>query len=71
MVDEGEVTAILGTIRCIQLELKVLEARVMALRDTEESPKRFADLEGIWEGMTEFSYEDIQQAKYRIKEFPS
>ena len=57
-------------LRSIRAQLEVIEAELSKL-DNEESQdsKTFAQLRGIWKGAN-FTDEEIEAAKYRVKEFP-
>ena len=49
----------------IEQQLKVLRAQLIP---EEAKPKRFADLYGIWRGISNFSYEEIKAAEYKLKD---
>jgi hypothetical protein len=52
----------------IRLQLDLLEAELTRL--SPEKPLKFKDLEGLWEGKTDFSYEEIKAVEYTMKDFP-
>jgi len=54
-------------ITSIEEELKVLKAQLSAKSDEKGKLKRFSDLEGLWKGKTNFSFEDIKEAEVKLK----
>ncbi|MBI2172101.1 MAG: hypothetical protein HYU30_08820 [Chloroflexi bacterium] len=61
-----EVAMVRSTIRSVIRQLEFLEADLAK----HAPPGQFTDLKGIWAGQTNFSYEDIEAAEYKLKEFP-
>ena len=55
----------------IEWELRALEKHLARLKTYArgEEPKSFADLRGIWKG-ADFSWEEIQAAKIKVKQLP-
>ena len=49
----------------IEQQLKVLRAQLIP---EEAKTKRFADLYGIWRALSNFSYEEIKAAEYKLKD---
>lgn len=71
-----ELNQVLLDLRTLQMAVETLQARVKELMShvqeqagTEDHPKTFADLEGIWEG-ADFSYDEIKAAEYKLPEDP-
>ncbi len=62
-------SAIKSRLRYIRLQLALLEAEV-SKASPEDKLLKFKDLEGLWEGKTRFSYEEIKTAQYKVKDFP-
>jgi hypothetical protein len=48
----------------IEEQIRVLRAQIKA---SDERPRKFADLYGIWRGKSNFTYEEIKAAEYQIK----
>ena len=55
-------------IRSLRVQLDVLEARLLAMQ--EPKGHTFGDLQGILEGQTQTSEEEIAAVKYRPKHEP-
>ena len=51
-------------IRGIEEEIRVLKAQ---LGPSGKGVKRFSDLEGLWKGKADFSFEEIQEAEIKLK----
>lgn len=51
----------------IEEELKVVKAQLIRHVPTAGRKKRFVDLEGIWKGKADFSFEEIEEAKIKLK----
>ncbi|HHT9125324.1 MAG TPA: hypothetical protein ACFYD6_05830 [Candidatus Brocadiia bacterium] len=51
----------------IEEELKVVKAQVAKHAPASSRKKRFVDLEGIWKGKADFSFEEIEEAKIKLK----
>lgn len=51
----------------IEEELKVLKAQLPKYTSISRGKKRFVDLEGVWKGKADFSFEEIEEAKIRLK----
>lgn len=49
----------------IEEQLRVLRAQLIP---KERRPKKFADLYGIWRGKSDFTYEEIKEAEYKLKD---
>ncbi len=52
----------------LEEELKVLKAQIKGLFKPPKGLKSFSELEGIWKGKADFSFEEIQQAKAKLKD---
>lgn len=70
----NELNQIQQDIRIVQMAIEALQAKVNELMSrvqeqakAEDRPKKFTDLEGIWEGAN-FSYEEIKAAEYKVPE---
>lgn len=50
----------------IEEELRVIKAQIPPLR----VKKRFVDLEGLWKGKADFSFEEIEEAKIKLRKGP-
>ena len=68
----NEMTQLQQDIRLTQLAVEALQVKANELMGRfyeqtklEDRPKKFADLEGIWEGAN-LSYEEIQAAEYKV-----
>lgn len=51
----------------LEEEVKVLKAQIKGLSKPSKGLKSFSDLEGVWKGKADFSFEEIQQAKAKIR----
>jgi hypothetical protein len=59
---------LLGTVlTSLEEELKVLKAQIQGSLRPSTGLKSFSDLEGIWKGKTDFSFEEIQQSKAKTR----
>lgn len=61
----GEAELLRAKLASVEEEIRVLKAEVALLA---AKPKRFSDLEGIWQGKAEFSFEEIQAEEFKLKE---
>ena len=59
---KAELARIENQLRAIRLKLERLEKRGNA-----KKARPFAELRGVWKGV-DFTYEEIQEAKYRLRE---
>jgi hypothetical protein len=57
--------AIAKQIDRIELELRLLKARLLRRDGRRRKPRTFAQLRGAWKGC-DFSLEEIRRAQYRI-----
>jgi hypothetical protein len=62
-----DLRAVQMTVETLQTKVKELMSRVQEQTGAEDRPKKFTDLEGIWEG-ADFSYEEIKAAEYKVPE---
>jgi len=62
---KGE-SALLGArVKSLELELKILKAK---LNQTREKSESFASLYGLLRGKSDSTYEEIQEAEYQLTE---
>lgn len=52
----------------LEEEIKVLKAWIKDLAKPQKGLKSFSNLEGLWKGKADFSFEEIQHAK-RLEEY--
>jgi len=52
----------------LEEEIKVLKAQIKGLSNPRKRLKAFADMEGLWKGKANFSFEEIQQAKTKVRD---
>jgi hypothetical protein len=60
-------------IKGLESELKILKEALGRLNPPSSTKKvpHFADLCGVWKGKFDLSFEEIAEAKYRPKPFPT
>lgn len=54
-------------ITSIEEELKVLKAQFFKDSGKKGKIQKFSDLEGLWKGKAEFTFEEIQDAEIKLK----
>jgi len=59
--------AIAKQIDRIELELRLLKARLLRRDGRRRKPRTFAQLRGAWKGL-DFSPDEIRRAQYRIRD---
>jgi len=59
--------AIAKQIDRIELELRLLKARLLRRDGRRRKPRTFAQLRGAWKGF-DLSLEDIRRARYKIRD---
>lgn len=52
----------------IEEELKVLRAQLSGKHKRGNKIKKFSQLEGLWRGKADFSFEEIKQVEIKLKE---
>lgn len=56
-------------IASIEEELKVLKAQIQERgKGRRKKIRRFSELEGLWKGKADFSFEEIKSQEIRLKE---
>ena len=56
-----------ATITSIEEELKVLKAQFFKNSGKKGKIQKFSDLQGLWKGKSEFTFEDIKRAEIKLK----
>jgi len=59
--------AIAKQIDRIELELRLLKARLPRQVGRRRKPRSFAELRGAWKGL-DFSFDEIRRAQYKIRD---
>ena len=62
-----DLRAVQMTVEALQTRVQELVSRVQQQTYAEDRPKKFTDLKGVWEG-TDFSYNEIKAAEYKVPE---
>lgn len=72
-IDQVNIETLSITIKGIERELRTLRKAAENIASSQPSNAavpHFADLCGVWKGKVDLSFEEIAEAKYRVKPFP-